>query len=95
MSRLVDAVAARIGYASTIQCNCIQAFLVKVKRWGIIAENINFDDIVDDHDFNLLIKHNSITTASTTFCQQPAIAHILWSYEIGHIKLTSHAAIQK
>ena len=44
------------GYASNAESNNIQAFLIKAKRWGLISEDINFDDIMNEHESRLLKK---------------------------------------
>ena len=56
MSRLTYAAAAWKGYASSAECTNIQAFLIKTKRWGLICEDINFDDILNVHESKLFEK---------------------------------------
>ena len=55
MSRLTYAAAWR-GYASSVEFNNIQAFLIKAKRCGLISEDINFDDILNVHESKLFKK---------------------------------------
>ena len=56
MSRLTYAAAAWRGYASSAECNNIKAFLIKAKRWGLISEDMNFDDILNVHESKLFKK---------------------------------------
>ena len=56
MSRLTYAAAAWRGYASSAECNNIQAFLIKAKRWGLIFEDINCDDILNVNESKLFKK---------------------------------------
>ena len=46
LSRITYA-AVWIGSATAPDCNAIQAFLNKVKRWCIISDDRNIDDILD------------------------------------------------
>ena len=95
MFRLVYVASAWRGYSWTVEYNYIQAFLIKVNRWNIITEGINFDDIMDDHDLIYLRKHNSKSTISTSSCQQFAIADMLEKWKIGEIHLTYSTIILK
>ena len=52
-SRIMYAVAAWRGFATVPECNVIQAFLYKVKRWGIISDDRIIDDILDEIDYGL------------------------------------------
>ena len=45
------------GFATNAECNAIQAFLNKVKRWGIISEDRTIEDILDGIDHGLLRKN--------------------------------------
>ena len=56
ISRLTYAAAAWREYASSAECNNIQEFLIKAKRWGLISEDINFDDILNVHESKLFKK---------------------------------------
>ena len=56
MSQLTYSAAAWRGYASSAECTHIQAFLIKAKRWGLISEDINFDDILNVHECKLFKK---------------------------------------
>ena len=56
MSRLTYAPAAWRGYVSSAECNNIQAFLIKAKRWGLISEYMNFDAILNVHESMLFKK---------------------------------------
>ena len=60
MFRLTYAAAAWRGHASTAECNNIQAFLIKAKRWGLISEDMNFDDILNVHESKLFKKAQNI-----------------------------------
>ena len=53
MSRLTYAAAAWRGYSSSAECNNIKAFLIKAERWGLISEDMNFDDILNVHESKL------------------------------------------
>ena len=55
MSRLTYAAAWR-EYVSSAEFSNIQAFLIKAKRWGLISEDINFDDILNVHESKLFKK---------------------------------------
>ena len=55
MSRWTYAAAAWRGYASSAECNNIQEFLINAKRWELISEDINFDDILNVHESKLFI----------------------------------------
>ena len=43
-------------YASSAECNNIQAFLIKAKRLGLISDDMNFDDILNVHESKLFKK---------------------------------------
>ena len=44
------------GFATAAECNAIQAFLNKVKRWGIISDDRSIDDIFDEIDYGSFKK---------------------------------------
>ena len=64
MSRLTYAAAAWRGYASGAECSNIQAFLIKAKRWGLISDDMNFDDILMCTNLSYLRKREIEATAS-------------------------------
>ena len=67
MSRLIYAAAAWRGYASSAESNNTQAFLIKAKRWGLISEDINFDDIMNE--LGCFRERNIEATFSTSASQ--------------------------
>ena len=44
------------GFPTAAEWNPIQAFLNKVKRWGIVSGDRSIDDILDEINYDLLIK---------------------------------------
>ena len=56
ISRITYANAAWRGFATVAKCNAIQAFLNKVKRWGIISDDRSIGDILDGISHGLLKK---------------------------------------
>ena len=56
ISRFTYAAAAWRGFATVAECNAIQAFLNKVKRWSIISDDRSIDDILDGMDYGLFNK---------------------------------------
>ena len=56
MSLLTYAAAVWRGYAVSAECNNIQAFLIQAKRWDLISEDMNFDDILNVHESKLFKK---------------------------------------
>ena len=53
ISCITYAAAAWRGFATIAECNAIQAFLNKVKRWSIISDDRSIDDIWDGIDYGL------------------------------------------
>ena len=47
ISRITYSAAALRGFATVAECNAIQVFLNKVKRWGIISDDRSIEDILD------------------------------------------------
>ena len=56
ISRITYAAAWR-GFATVAECNAIQTFLNKVKRWSIISDDRSIADILDGIDYGLFKKN--------------------------------------
>ena len=70
--------AAWRGFATAAECNSIQAFSNKVKRRGIISDDINIDDILDGIDYGLLKKFRFPTIVCIVFFQMSAVVYMIW-----------------
>ena len=85
MSRITYAAAAWRGYASSAECNNIQAFLIKAKRWGLISKDMNFDDILNVHESKLFKKaQNRSHCLSHFFPLVPHSSHVMVLLDRGH-----------
>ena len=62
MSRITYAAAAWREFASPAECNSIQIFINKVKRWRIMTEKRSIIDVFDAVDYNLFRNRNAVIT---------------------------------